>query len=390
MASIFFRRSARKVYVYYQHPKTGRQTQVPRKLLKHLDGKPKELVEAWVRDWEEKHGLLRDRVERVTLKDTDKLSALWRQYLDFKDSDSPRRDRTKKGEDQIWSRHILTFFVGIHGNKEPDTWHSLVPQFHVHLAKQKLSPRSRQKILWTLKRFGEALVFLQMMTFPFAVRPPKSKMTKVTPLKVRKTPEDILQFCQTDPFVGQEIDLRLAVLLGYFGGFGPGELFALNKEDLLTGDLAESSSKTLEGFRRHGLGSRLSIVVNKTLPNVGKVTSLMKNDYRYGVSTIWDVRAAKLIATIVKDKPKGRLFPLSYSQLMVLWRRLVKHKLGATPHDLRRASGLYLGRVKRLELTLLQEHMRHAEIETTMLYTREPAIPDEPKKAAKQDFDDVA
>lgn len=91
------------------------------------------------------------------------------------------------------------------------------------------------------------------------------------------------------------------------------------------------------------------------------------------------------------EKPAARkalLFTGSYYGMFQAWRKRIKPALKVTAHDLRRASGLYLGRVKRLDLTLLQEHMRHAEIETTMLYTREPQVPDVKIKPS-QDFDDV-
>jgi integrase len=257
--------------------------------------------------------------------------------------------------------------------------------------------------LWVLKRFSEALVFSGYLSHSFAIRPPKAKYEKVTPLKIRKTPEDILKFAKNTSFSfpkqrkiegmpnkdRSEIDFILAVLLGYFGGFGPGELFALEKSDLLTGQYAVNNCKTYVGFQKHKLGSRLGVVINKTLPVVGEVVPLVKNDYRYGVSNIWNPTAAKMIADIVSKRPDGRLFPFSYSYLLTRWRQFVRRKLGATPHDLRRASGLYLGRDKRVDLSLLQDHMRHADIQTTMLYCREPATPDNIIKI-KQDFDDVA
>lgn len=399
MASIVWRRKTRKVYIYYTDPKNGVLKQAPRKETKHLDGQPPEVAEAWRDQWEQAHGIVRDRVSRTSLKEGDKLLQLWQQYQEYKasDSDTDRRAKTINAETQVFENHIVPYFVGTHEKKDPSQWHPLIPEFHLHLGKSNLAAASRRSILWTLKRFGESLVFAQYMSFPYAIRPPKSKVAKVTPLKVRKTPEEIIKFAKVATYEHAksrtedrgDIDYNLAILLGYFGGFGPGELFALEKQDLLTGDFAEQNCKTLAGFRKHGLGSRLAVVVNKTLPHVGDPVPLVKNDYRFGVSNIWNADAAKLISSIVKNLPDGRLFPFSYAYLVRRWREQVKPKLGATPHDLRRASGLYLGRTVRLELTLLQEHMRHAEIETTMLYTREPATP-EKRQFRKQDFDDVA
>lgn len=393
MAFPVWRRKNQRVYVYFHDVNSNKLKQVSRKLTKILDGVPKAEVHAWVQKWEADNGKAVHRAERMHLKVTDNLSALWLQYQDFKnsDSDTPRRPNTIASETAIFEKDIIPFFVGVHQKKDPKTWHEYIPDYHLHLSKRGLASATRQKILWTLKRFGESLVFSRYMTFPFAIRPPRSKVSKVTPLKTRKSPEDILSFVKGATYEAK-IDFNLAILLGYFGGFGPGELFALNKEDLITGDFAESNCKTLLGFRKHKLGSRLAVVVNKTLPHKGamQVVPLMKNDYRYGVSNIWDSEAAKLIAKLVKDKPEGRLFPYSYGHLSRIWREQVANKLRATPHDLRRASGLYLGRTIRLELTLLQEHMRHAEIETTMLYTREPSTPEKTTTKIVQDFDDVA
>ena len=84
MATLVFRRHARKVYVYYTDPKSGKLKQVERRETKHLDGQPPEVAQAWVEQWERNHGMVRDRVKRMTLKPGDKLSGLWQQYVDFK------------------------------------------------------------------------------------------------------------------------------------------------------------------------------------------------------------------------------------------------------------------------------------------------------------------
>jgi integrase len=399
------RRSTRKAYVYYTDPSTKTVKQLPRALTKHLDNEPDSVAEAWIDSWAKNNGINRDRIERKNLKDGDKLLGLWKQYQEQKASDfdrgQGRREKTIEVETARFLNHIVPFFVEQKQKKDPAHWAPFIPEFHTYLANKNLNAGTRRTILWILKRFGESMVFNGYLPAAFAIRPPRSKNEKVTPLKVRKNPEEIIEFAKSFQKnsgklklvqagkVQAEINYGLAVLLGYFGGFGPGELYALEKGDLLTGEFARSSSKTLEGFRAHGLGSSLAVVINKTLPVVGDVVPLVKNDYRFGVSNIWNVEAAKLVAKIVSALPEGRLFPYSYGYLTTRWRADVFPQLKATPHDLRRASGLYLGRVKRLEITLLQEHMRHAEVSTTMLYCREPSTP-EKKQSAKQDFDDVA
>ena len=395
MAYPVWRRSKKLVYVYYNDPNSGKLIQLPRKLTKELDGKPADYVYRWVEKWEHENGRVIQRVERIHLKEGDLLLKLWRQFRDQQQADrvTPRRAGTLRGEEDYFYNYIVQFFVGRHQKKDPAIWHDLIPAFHLYLSSEtQLAPSSRRQVLWIIKRFGDYLVFAQHMTFPFAIRVPKGARAKITPLKVKKTPEDILNFVKNTEYNKPEINYQLAVLLGYFAGLGPSELFALNKEDLLTGDLAETKSKTLKDFRKINLGSRLAVQVNKTLPNINdaKPVMLTKNDYRTGIVTIWNSEAAKLIAAQVRDLAPGRLFPFSYSWLMHLWRKKVYPKLQTTPHDLRRASCLYLGRTLRIPLTLLQEHMRHGYIGTTMLYAREPATMEQGLAPVLQDFDDVA
>lgn len=393
MAFPVWRRKSKKVYVYYLDPKTNKLIQVPRETTVHLDGLSKEKVHEWIESWEKDHGIGRTRSKKIYLKDTDRLYILWKQYQTHRNMNRSRRDNTSTAEDELFKHHIVGFFVGIHGIKLPNQWHHLVVEFHSYLFEQKLSIRSIQKILWTFERFGKHLVWQRYMDYPFTIAIPSNKTSKVTPLKVKRTPEDILKFIKSEPnYKVKDIDFNLAVLLGYFAGLGPGELFALSKKDFLTGINAENNTKTLESFRKYNLGSRLSVIINKTLPAKGAQTepvALLKNDFREGVVNIWHIEAAMLIAKMVSDRPDGRLFPFSYGYLQRTYRENVRPLLKVTPHDLRRSSCLYLGRTVRLELSLLQEHMRHAELETTMLYCREPSTPDI-KIVSKQNFDDVA
>lgn len=378
LAFIQLRRKT-KIYAYYNEG--DRLLQIPRALTKHLDGQPLAVAEEWVQDWERRHGKTVQRSARIHLRPDDKLTALWAQYQTHQGQRSSRRERTAQKETLLLEKHIAPYFVGEHGKKDPAQWHSLVPGFHDYLFTRFKGRATIQKTLWTLERFGAYLVFKQHMTFPFAVQPPAQGNAKVTPLKVRLSPDEVLKYAK------QDRACALMVLLGYFAALSPSELFALERADLLTGDVAEVECKTLKGLRKHGLGSRLGVRVNKTLSHAG-VDLLTKNDYRTGVVNVWNADAAKMIAALMKEAPEGRLFPHSRSHNEKAFRLGVK--LGCTPHDLRRASCLYLGREKRLELTLLQEHMRHAEIETTMLYCREPSVPEPSKKKVKQDWDDVA
>lgn len=390
MAFVNYRRKNKSVHVYYYDKSTAKLVQLPRSQTKHLDGKPADEVQAWVEKWEKEHGVAKERGTREVLKDDDKLLALWRQYQSHRMATRKRRTGTASKEGLLFERDIVSFFVREHQTKDPALWHDLVPKFHTHLFKKGIKDGTIQKILWTLERFGKHLVFQRYMSFPFVIQIPSRDNHKVTPLKVRKTPEDILKFVK-DATIECNINFRLAILLGYFAGLRPSETFALSKSDLLTGDTAEKLSGTYNGFKKFNLGSRLAIDVCKTVfdGKDGAPREMTKTETSCGVVNVWNSEAAKMIASLVKEMPNGRLFPYSLGWLNRAWRQYVKPKLRSTPHDLRRASALYLGRTVRIDLTLLQEHMRHAEIETTMLYTREPKRAEKTTKW-KQDFDDVA
>jgi len=390
VATIIWRRN-KQVTVYYWDNNIGKQVALPRKETEHLDGLPRDIVLKWKHDWEKSHGKIKARSNRIHLKEKDVLSTLWRQYQLHREKIKNRRTSTAEKETGEFETYIVPFFVKEHQKKDPADWHALIPAFHNWLFQKSLSDSTVKKILGTLERFGKYLMFQRHMIFPFVIQAPSSKNNKVTPLKVERTPEDIFKYVKNltkEDY--SKVDLRLAVLIGYFAALGPGELFALEKKDFLTGDIAQRETKTLTGFRERGLGSRLSVVIWKTLSAKGsnKLEASTKNETRKSVVNIWHGEAAKLIGKILSERTPGRLFPLSYSHMGKIWRQRIQPYLKTTPHDLRRASALYLGREFKLNPMLLQEHMRHSEIETTMLYTRRPATPTLPSED-KQNFDDI-
>lgn len=393
MAFIDKRKGRKGVYVYYHESGTGKLKQLPRKLTKHLDNKPPIEAQAWLEDWEKSHGKTVDRANRIHLRSDERLQTLWSKYQSERAKSRKRREKTTESELGVFNNHFLPFFVGEHQNKNPETWHDLVPDFHTWLYSKGYKDGTIQKSLWTLERFGQFLVFQRIMSFPFSVLIPARENKKITPLKVRLTPETVLKFVQKyRPVknVGRSSvitadEMKLAVLLSYFAALSPSELGGLEKESFFTGEYTEANSKTLAGFRAEKMGTLLSVAITKTISSGRdkKPVEFTKNDYRRAVVNIWNREAAILIANILEGRPKGRLFPLSYDGLVQAWNREVRPHLGTTIHDLRRSSALYLGRTKRISLTLLQEHMRHSEIETTMLYIREPSIPEKNEKVVQ-------
>lgn len=398
MAHLVWRRGS-KAYLYYYDPKAAKLVQVPRSVTKAWDGLPPEEVEALKRQWEADHGQAKDRIERLRLDKDDRLSRLWASYQTDRMRFKKRRKKTADSEQDLFEAYICRYFVGQNQKKDPTQWHDLVPGFHGWLFDQPIADAHRRKILWALERFGKYLVFTRVMTFPFVIQTPTRDNTKETPLKVKLTPDEVLRVCRTHEFRRphkkhastnrkSRIHFRLAILCGYFFGLRPEELWALEREDFLTGALAVERAKTHEGFTAAGLGSRLAVVVNKSLTG-GKVEHLVKTDHSFGFTLCWHPDAAREIAALLKEASSGRLFPFSRGYLDRYWRELVFPVLGVTAHDLRRASSVYLGRTVRVPATLLQEHLRHAELETTLLYMREPTAQEHKRESDTQDFDEV-
>lgn len=399
MASIVWRRGS-KVYVYYYDKRTGKNAQVDREKTKHWDGRPRDEVLQEVTTWATGEGYASHRISRVSLSPEDDLQKWWSTYQVTRKSMKDRRPVTERDENRVFEGYIVPFFVTERQAKRPEAWHQLVPEFYDWLVAKHLSARYIQKILWTLGRFGQFLVYRRYLVSPFAILTPSSKNEKTTPLKSRVTPEDMLTFARAkvvatratrhkkNPQALPAIRLDLLGLVGYFAALRPEELYALEKADFITGAVAVEHTRTHQGFVEAKLGTRLSIAVTKTLDGSTSVP-LLKTPESAAVVNIWHREAALMIAGLLSEMPDGRLFPGSRSTLDKYWCRLGGPLLhGVTVHDLRRASALYLGRTVRIPPTLLQEHMRHAELDTTMLYIREPETP-EIEIIGTQDFSEV-
>lgn len=399
MAFIRYRKGRKGVYVYYYDTKQGCLVQIPRETTKAWDGLPEEEILALKRKWEEDHGLARNQITRHSLGADDKLKQLWDSYQKNRMRFKKRRGSTADAENNVFELYICRFFVQVHAKKDPTQWHALVPDFHNWLFEQPISDAHRRTILWALERFGAHLVFSRVMTYPYTIQTPTRDNNKETPLKVRIAPDEILKDVRAHSFKRSfkkhasltrvsRINFKLAVLLGYFASLRPEELYALEKSDFSTGDKAVELSKTYAGLKAGGLGSKLVVKIDKSLKGTG-VEAHVKSHHSYGYVNIWYPPAAKVIAEMLRDLPDGRLFPFSRGYLDKAWREIVYPIVASTAHDLRRASGLHLGRTLRIPLTLFQEHMRHAEVETSMLYMREPVIEEAQNAVVAQNFDEV-
>jgi integrase len=382
----FQRRRNNQVAVYFWNKDTGKPQQVSREETAELDVLSDDEVRAWLIKWEAANGRSRIRSRRRSLLKDDELSKLIEAHLAEHAALYAPSEGTMAEYRYHFETYITPYFVRDKGAKDLKTWHTLTPSFGAYLIQEKkLSPGSVRKICQTLQRFGGFLVDQGLISHPWRVRSPRSKGKRTTPLSHRLGPEDALALADSLARAGHPL-WALEMLLSYFGSLRPEEVYALNKEDFITGQAARSRARTWGRFQKHGLGSGLSVLIEKT--HIGKEPStLTKTHYARGVVNIWDSAAAVAIAALLRELPDGRLFGGTRAQINYQYRKIAKPTVNLNAQDRRRASANYLGKEVGVDPILLQDHLRHSEIETTMLYTRDPM--DRNKDSGNQDFDDV-
>ena len=414
MASWHRRRGGTPVTVYYYDKIRKKPAQVPRSHTKHLDDRPEAEIDAWVDNWAAENGHKVHRAMKHSLSQTDELQVLWSDFQNYIQKMRNLEDKTMKSRENEFRGYILPYFVGKHGEKDVRNWFKHVGGFSMHVLTESglKNMIDVKKKIWLVRRFGEYLVTSRVMTSPWVLMMPSSKVKPETTLKQRISPEEVFKearillakseipssnkaLTMSGKIVGRrktlfnnERQMALALLIGYFASLGPGEVYGLYKEDLITGLAAtEAAKSTYPTFVKFDLGSKLTLSIERQLGDQN-IEKYPKNDYRFGAAHIWNVEAARLISQLVKEMPSGRLFRLSRGRLDKLHAKLIRSTLNVTAHDLRRASALYLGRSVKIPLEALQLHLRHSEIETTMLYIREPSTAEQ-KSLEEQDFDDV-
>ena len=381
----FQRRRNGKIYVYYTDPETGKIRQVPRADTSHLDAMRDDAIHTWLWDWEDNNGVASTRSRARSTFSTDEIERLWSAFMEEKQalSEEPLAAQTLRNDNQRWE-WIKKFFITHKSEKNLRRWYLHTPDFLVWLlADGTLGREQCKKVIWTLRAFGQFLVAHNYVSQPWYLpRLPRRNRKQSTPLKIAATPDQVLSFADhvADPL------FRLALLLGYFGSLRPGELWGLKLEDFVTGDQAKFLAKPHKKLAQYHLGSGLSVYISRQKLNEGTVGRVKK--YSEGWVNIWNSEAAKRIARILKTLEPGPIWPQSRTYLEKNYRRLVRSHLNLTPHDLRRASALYLGRTVGVDVWTLQAHMRHAEFTTTLLYCRTPDEISE-TDTGLQDFDNV-
>lgn len=253
MAHFHRRRGTNRVYVYYWNGRAGKLVQLPRAETEHLDEESDRAVNLWVRQWEKDHGREKAIIKRVKLGRL-KLAGLWAAYLKHQEDFNKCRQTTLKTADEIFHNHIVPYFVGTLGVKDPTQWHPYVTGFLTHLKDViGLKDLSIKKVLQVLTHFGWHLVYTSKMSYGFTVKAPKAKNHKMTPLKRPLAPDEVLNAVLEGRFErtykkAHPPNLSLAVLIAYFASLGPEELWPLEKADFRGGEIGASRSKTYQHF----------------------------------------------------------------------------------------------------------------------------------------------
>ena len=339
-------------------------------------------MQKWCDCWQQEHGPAVKRVMDHHLSEYDEVRVFFEGFMLERRQLRKLSDATMADERTRFYNHVIPFIVGQHGLKDVRTWYTVTPKMGPHLLSAGiLKTEQVKKCLSLLSRFSKYLTMNGILPHPWLMVLPTDG-DKSTLLETSLSPADVFNFVRSNA----KPELQLMALLGSFGSLRPGETFALHREDFLTGDDATGKSKTYERLKKVGLGSRLAVHISKALNRYSEFR-LPKTHFSYGYVSIWDGEAAKMIAAILRDMPSGRLFAMTRRTLFRHWQEQVEPVLKVSLHDLRRASGLYLGRVIDIPVQLLQEQMRHARITTTELYMRRPV--EERGAVGAQDFDDV-
>ena len=348
-----------KVYVYTYDPKTRRQKKLPRKLTRHLDGSPIDVIDEWIRRWEQTQAAKRRRPDLVISP----LPADWLQYVvDFCEMlrQSGRAHNTIRAH-QTHIEMSLPFFV--------DRGCTSLAEFHLHsrllgewlITVRKKSPRRVWAINQSLTMFWKYLDIDRGLVESTLRLVGGKKTRNRTPLRVALTPAEIL----SHTFARE--DLRLFALLGYFFSLRPQEVLALTPGHFKAGTHAQELEccKTLVAAELYG-----KLAVNVVRQKVGKQFRAPKKNSSGWVGCFNEQAAREIVKLLVGRRSTDLLFPLRTDAYYKAW------KNGSIPNtvskDMRRASLYHLGHYSKLPVVALKNHARHASIETTMLYTRRP------------------
>ncbi len=367
-----------RLQVYYYDPEKGKQVKLSRNYLRHLDHiKEDAAIDIWVKRWAADNIKHQKTIPRVLLT-TDEAYLFFEAFIEERKRFRNLSISTYKDAHTYFHKYVSEYFVTVHKEKDVRNWSLYMAGFPGWLLKKNLSNKYIKKIILTCRQFGHYLAANHIITHKWLVLIPVDNSSSATPLPRELKPKEVLKFAQSS----SNSEVKLLALLGYFASLRPAETMALSVKDFYTGLQAIRVCKTQENFKKLKLGSKLTIHVNKQLR--GTLIDKPKTRGSVGYVAVWYAPAAREIGELLKGK-NGALFSKARETLFILWKEQGIN--GISLHDLRRSSGVYLGRTKQVPMLLLQEHMRHSSINTTMLYMRRPE--QEKVDTGTQNFDDV-
>ena len=407
MKERFYRDKGNRVIAQIYLVDQRRQIKIPRKYIKHLDRLTNtEEIQTFIDNWANlEYPALKIKARFFAEKDEAKV--LFDKFVISTDTlrENGLSEETKRDfYYQYFEKYIGKFF-GARGIKDVRAWgFHLIDLRDWLLHHESKSRKLTSRVLSRLEQFSKYLVEARIIAEPWLVNKPDTGANDHTPLPREIKPEDIMGFAQKALKAEEpREDIALLALIGFYMGLRPGETFALKREDFFTGEQSEKRSITNLRFAKYGLGSKLTVVINKQkkrdkITREGdKITAREvntpppKTPGSKGYVTCWDKDAAKAIAVILQGRQTGPLFVQTRDVLFDKWAEVTKsgELADITLHDLRRASGFYLGRILDIPFALLQDHLRHKDPRTTHKYTRRPKD-DYNVTADQQDFDDVS
>ncbi len=404
----FYRKPNGSVVFQVYDPVTKTQRKLSRDEIAHLDSATDEQIATFRQLYIAKNRAQAKKTLKTVLAQTDEAQFLFEQFLAEYQSLRKTSDTTTSDEKGRWTGYITPYFVKEHATKDVRLWYLHTAGFPPWLIGSPLGINQQKKVIGLLERFGLYLARHRKIPEPWGFIKPTENTSKETPLEFEVLPQEVLDWSAS-----REPRTAMLALLGYFASMRPEESFALKKSDILTSDDARNKAKTHLRFKQHGLGSGVSIDVKLAFKKTGKI-GRPKSEVSRAVVNVFSPEAARRIAALLRLLPDGWLFPrrrrirkntyeylyddekpMGRGTMFNYWeehgfrksRALEEPKRLVSLHDLRRASCLYLGRTLDLPTTLVQEHLRHADIKTTLLYMRQPGVVVAPKP--NQNWDDV-
>jgi integrase len=348
-----------RVCVY--HWKDGKQVQIPRKLTKHLDGKP----EAIINDWMVWYAATRSIALRTIKREfNSRLEALLERYKGYLQSRRKHPNTVKGHMDRV--RLALPVFA----DADLDSWFLLGGKLEEHL-RDHVNPHRHNRINQSFKAF---YIWLQQVN-EIKHRHGLLLANRVTdesktPLQFTLTPDQVLAWAKACA----SAELKFIALAGFFFSLRTGEVFGARRKDFVAGS-AVQAFEDYKALNRIDRAAKLAINITNCRNNNGK-------DYkpsarkRGGIVVCTHTEAAKLLAKLINARD-GYIIPPKTDESthkpeywVKLWRK--RGIPGITIKDLRRASLYWLGHYTDIPFVALKNHARHRDPETTALYVRRP------------------